>query len=336
MNVLLCSVGRRPYLVEWFKEAQVSTGANGLVIAADADPLAPSQALADAFELAPLAADPDYPSWLLETLEKHDIDLAVSVNDFELSKWAELPEGSAFDALLRLTPELQNIAEDKLQMHRALSAAGVSVPNTWLLSEVLREPDLVADEPELVVKGRYGSGSRGLRFTTPEHLHRVAKEAFRDVTDSVGASVDSFEDAVDLVVVQPRIEGQEYGVDVVNDLQGAFAAVLARRKLKMRFGETDQAISVSIERLESMGRTVSDETNHRGLIDTDCIIDEDGVPWLIDLNPRFGGGYPFSHLAGADVPAAYLRWGAQRAAKAFLEYDEGVRAAKAVEVVRVP
>ena len=26
------------------------------------------------------------------------------------------------------------------------------------------------------------------------------------------------------------------------------------------------------------------------------------------MNARFGGGYPFSYLAGADLPSAIIRW----------------------------
>lgn len=335
MNILLCSVGRRPYLIEWFKDAQRSTGSNGLVVAADVDPHAPSQAFADIFELAPPASDPEYPKWLLETLEKYDVDLAISVNDFELSQWAGLPTTAAYESLLRLTPELQAVAEDKLQLRDAMVATGVRVPETWLLRTALDDPSLVSKHEALVLKGRYGSASRGLRVTAPEQLEVDAVEAYKEVTRPDGTRAETFEEALDLFVVQPYVEGQEYGVDVVNDLEGSFVGALVRKKIKMRYGETDQAVSVDAAPFEAPAAVISSVTGHRGLIDTDMIVDHHGVLWLIDLNARFGGGYPISHLAGADVPSAYLVWiGNEGDPDDLLSYDAGVSASKFVGVAR--
>ena len=49
LSVLLASAGRRPYLVEWFREALAKNGVDGLVLLADADRFSPGAALADGF-----------------------------------------------------------------------------------------------------------------------------------------------------------------------------------------------------------------------------------------------------------------------------------------------
>ena len=50
---------------------------------------------------------------------------------------------------------------------------------------------------------------------------------------------------------------------------------------------------------------MSDRTRHIGIWGVDCI-ERDGVLHVLDLNPRFTGDYPFSHLAGANIPRALL------------------------------
>lgn len=333
MNILLTSVGRRPYLVRWFREALADNDLPGRVIAADLDPDAPARAFADDFVVAPRADDEGYQQWLAQTLQDYDIDLAVSINDFELSEWARLPADGKWDALIRLEPEIQDLAEDKLAMNQALEAAGVPTPRTWLGSAA----GLLADG-RYVTKGRFGSASRGLRFAEGRDLTEAIKDAAREVTTRQG--VPAFEqNAVaveDLVVVQRHVEGTEYGLDVVCDLNEEYAGVLARRKIAMRAGETDRAESVAPERFEPIARQIAEAVPHPGTIDVDVIEDAAGDLWVIDINPRFGGGYPLSHLAGARVPSGYVAWRAGlEPAGTWLKTEEGVTAGKYVEAVRV-
>ena len=39
----------------------------------------------------------------------------------------------------------------------------------------------------------------------------------------------------------------------------------------------------------------------------DVFVTEDAV-YVLELNARFGGGYPFSHLAGVNLPKAIIKW----------------------------
>lgn len=334
-TILLSSAGRRPYLVRWFREALAMNGITGRMIVADVNPRCPARAVADSFVLAPRVTDPAYEGWLRSTVDASDARLALSVNDFELSTWAALESPPA--ALVALDGPMQRVVEDKLSLAEAVRAAGVDVPRTWLAPEVLDAADFQPDGAEaFVVKSRFGSGSVGLRFADRGELAGAIAAASTDVLDRVGARVDDDRRALEHVIVQERIRGTEFGVDVVDDLEGRYAGCFARRKLSMRHGETDQAVTVDPSPFAAGAAALASLTHHRGLIDTDVIVDRDGRAWLIDVNPRFGGGYPFSHVAGAHAPAAMVAWALGREVEpGWLESRPGVVSAKSIDVVEV-
>lgn len=332
MNILVASGGRRPYLTRWFKEALTANNVEGSVVVADLDPYSPSQSEADAFFNAPRVSDPSYVPWLRHILEAQSIDLAVSINDFELSVWSSLYLKFGFDSLLTLSSEKQEIAEDKFSMGTALFEGEVPAPTTVLASQ-LSAVDLQGD---FVVKGRFGSGSRGLGFASADDIETAIDGATREVTDPSGLHPETLQDAMDLIVVQPLVPGQEYGLDVVNDLDGKFVTVLARKKIAMRGGETDKAMTVDPSPFRDVAQALSAVTQHRGLIDVDVIQDPSGQIHVIDVNPRFGGGYPFSHVAGADIPAAYVAWSLGRRPRyEWLTAKARVFASKYVDVATV-
>ncbi len=344
MNILLSSVGRRPYLVRWFRDALAANGVDGRVVAADLDPLSPSRAFADDFVSAPAVTDPGYRDWLGTLLNDRGIGLAVSINDFELSEWAHLPDAPEWKPLVRLSSESQRLVEDKYVMSTTFAASGPPVPRTWLGSDAdaaVEELRAAGRNPGFVVKGRFGSASRGLRFSEADGLATAVIAATAEVTTRQGQPVLEQDevDPRDLVIVQERIRGPEFGLDVVNDLDGNYATVLARRKIAMRAGETDRAETVSAAPFEQVARDVTAAIGHAGSVDVDVMVDDAdplAVAHVIDVNPRFGGGYPFSHLAGARVPHAYVAWAAgTQVAGEWLSSEDGVTGAKFVEAARI-
>ncbi len=44
-----------------------------------------------------------------------------------------------------------------------------------------------------------------------------------------------------------------------------------------------------------------------GNLDCDLIVENEDI-YLLEMNPRFGGGYPFMHFAGANLPLAITEW----------------------------
>ena len=66
----------------------------------------------------------------------------------------------------------------------------------------------------------------------------------------------------------------------------------------MRAGETDQAQILNKNKYDIFSKKISSVFRHVGNLDCDVIEDNSGRLFLIDLNPRFGGGYPFTHESG--------------------------------------
>ena len=63
----------------------------------------------------------------------------------------------------------------------------------------------------------------------------------------------------------------------------------------------------NIPDLEETGFRIGEALGH--ICNLDCDIFESGGRfYLLEMNPRFGGGYPFSHMAGANYPAAIVAW----------------------------
>ncbi|MFS0703556.1 ATP-grasp domain-containing protein [Cellulomonas sp. 179-A 9B4 NHS] len=330
-NVLISSAGRRNYLVSWFREATRRAG--GRTVVADADPYAPARADADAFAALPPITSDEYGPAFAQVCAKHEIGLAISVNDHELAHWSTMDRteiAAAGTLVLALDASAQRLAEDKLVMARELSSRGVPVPTT------VSGADAGGAATDVVIKSRFGSGSDLIAFSAPTSAADEASRLSARARDRLNRRVDDPRAALDALVVQERKVGQEYGVDVVNDLDGEFVGVLARRKIRMRGGETDQAETVDPTRFVALARALSRTLRHRGLIDCDVIEAGDGSLWLIDVNPRFGGGYPFNHVAGADVPSLYLHWLTSTApASHLLDYAPGVVASKHVDIAVV-
>ena len=118
---------------------------------------------------------------------------------------------------------------------------------------------------------------------------------------------EATQDREQCVIVQKKIEGQEYGLDVINDLNRNYQTTIVKRKIAMRAGETDCAQIENIPELKALGEQLSKALGHIANLDVVVFL-ENGNPYVLEMNARFGGGYPFSHLAGVDLPQAIVNW----------------------------
>ena len=137
------------------------------------------------------------------------------------------------------------------------------------------------------------------------------------------------------ILIQQKLNGPEYGMDIVNNLDQEYFTTVVRKKLSMRAGETDKAISVIDQSFLDIGAKIAANLKHIGNLDCD-VFEHNGELYVLELNPRFGGGYPFSHEAGMNTIQAYLAWlSNEKLDITFNQYQDGLVFSKCDRLIRI-
>jgi carbamoyl-phosphate synthase large subunit len=336
INVLLTCAGRRNYLVGYFREALAGRGE---ILAADLSASAPAMHEADRAFLVPPITDPDYIETLLRICRENQVRLVLSLNDLELPILAR--HRHRFEAVgataVVSSADVIDLCFDKLQTARFVEEIGLSTPRTFATLEEARQ---AVSRGELtfptVIKPRWGTASIGNDYpASMEELEMGWHLGRLRLLRSFLAGVSSA-DEERCFLIQEKLPGVEYNLDIVNDLQGRHVKTFVRRKIAMRVGEgAVQAVTVDDPVLEEIGRRISEGLGHVGILDCDIFVEGEKYT-VIDLNPRFGGSYPFTHMAGADIPAVLIAWAlGEPVDPAWLRAAPGVASAKCDRVVRI-
>lgn len=304
-NILFTCAGRRTYLLKYFKE---QLGDDGEIIGADMQLSAPALSAADIKEQVPAVYADNYIDCVLDICRRHNIKAVISLNDLELPILAANREQFEAEGVTPVVSrqEVIDICFDKYRTAEYVASIGLNTPLTFVnidkAKEAIAEGRLVFP---LVLKPRWGSGSIGIEFVNDmDELDEVYAMLLNKVKKSILATVSQGDE---YILIQEKIEGQEYGLDVMNDLNGNNRGVSVKKKLAMRAGETDKAQTIDNAEIRAIGQTLGQNLKHVGNLDVD-VFEKDGKYYVLELNPRFGGGFPFSYEAGVNFPKAIIEW----------------------------
>lgn len=306
MNVLLTSVGRRAYMVKYFKEV---LGAEGQVHVCNSDNKSIAFKYADKKVISPLIYDDNYIPFLVGYCKENKIDIIVSLFDIDLLMLAK--HKKEFQDLgtnvIVSSPEIIEICNDKWMTYEFLTTNGFNAPKSFLkIEDVMKNIEEGALSYPIIVKPRYGCGSISVEIAyDKEDLKYLTKKANQEIT----TSYLKYESAVteDKIIYQECLKGQEYGADIINDLNGNMQNIIVRKKIAMRSGETDIAELVDEPIIRDELKRLGSITKHIANMDCDVFLVDD-KPYILEMNARFGGGYPFSHMGGCNLPQAIVNW----------------------------
>ena len=282
MNILILSVGTRNKIIQYFKR---ELAGRGNVIVTDMTEIAPAIYEADKHYKVTRITDEGYVDSILDICKKENISAVLSLIDPELSLLAE--NSDRFSEMgvkvIGSSYELCEMALDKMQMYEWLRTHGYNCARSYVDKDLFYA-DLERGEVSFPVFVKPVRGSASIA---------INKVCEKETLEQLWAHNDN-------LMIQEYLDGQEIGADCYIDMiSGETVSVFTKKKLLMRAGETDKAVSFKDEKLFSLIEKFISECGWRGQIDID-IFDVNGEYYISEVNPRFGGGYPHAYECGCN------------------------------------
>lgn len=275
-NILITSAGRRGVLVRIFKRE-----APGQVFATDLRPeLSSACQLADGSFAVPRVTDADYLPRLIEICERNSIGLIVPTIDTELLLLAENRE--RLPSVVISDPALVRICRDKRKTHDFFVERGLGTPEIF-------DP-LATDRFPLFAKPFDGSCS--------VNTHTI--HAKSDLTPALLAD----KKLIFLDYLSPD-EHDEYTIDLYYEREGNLKCLVPRLRLETRGGEVSKGRTSWAPEFETLRQQLLKVEGARGCLTSQFFRNRaTGELSGIEINPRFGGGFPLTDGAGAN----FAKW----------------------------
>lgn len=282
-NVLVLSAGRRVELVHAFQQALQLRFPGAKVFTTDLRPeLSAACQIADQAFKAPRVTTPEYIDFLLDICTQNNIGLVVPTIDTELQVLADNRE--KFESygvnLIISSPELIAACRDKRKTAETYASLNITQP------EIYDREGIVFP---CFCKPYDGSCSIGaLPVYTPDMLTQ-----------------DLLDNEKNMFMELIGKEYSEYTIDIYYDRNGKLRCLVPRERIEVRGGEVSKGATRKNYVYDYLRKRFEGLKGARGCITAQVFANPDNESIkALEINPRFGGGYPLSHAAGAD----YAEW----------------------------
>lgn len=286
-NIIITSAGQRVALVRDFKETLVRFYAEAKVFTTDMNPeLAPAAYVSDGCFEVLRVTDENYISQLLDICKKNEIGMIVPTIDTELLVLAENKKWFNDNDIIVCVSDLDfiKVCRDKRNTGDFLEKHNIRVP---------KAVDKYNPTFPLFAKPYDGSLSTNL------HYIKNAEELTQDILDDPKLLFMEYID---------KETYKEYTIDMYYGTDNCVKCIVPRERIKIRAGEINKGRTVKCPLMDYIKERLD---KIEGCIGCICIqvffnpLTEDVVG--IEINPRFGGGYPQSYAAGGNYPEMLIK-----------------------------
>lgn len=284
MNILITSAGQRVSLVKSFQKELTDIDEKAKVFTADFNPmLAPACHISDGFFSVPKVTDEEYISQLLKNCLDNDIKLIIPTIDTELNILSTNISEFEKNGIQVVVSDASFIKKcrDKRKTNELFEKYGIDTP-TQFDQDNLEFP--------VFVKPYDGSRSEGI-FTAFEPSD--IKDEHIDNKKLMYMEYISDEDY------------DEFTIDCYYDKNSTLKCVVPRKRILVRAGEVNKGVTKKNIIVDEFTKKLAKLEGARGCLTIQVFLHKTkDIMKGIEINPRFGGGYPLTYLSGAN----YTKW----------------------------
>jgi len=251
---------------------------SGEIISTDMNPLSAGLYLADHGYVVPAADDSGFFTSIIKIIQENDIEIILPTSGFDIVPYSQNKEKLRNMGVTAVISDYNVIKSciDKLKFYDLLK-------NQFKLPFTSSEISEFDSFP-CIIKPIFGKGSKNVFLcNNHEELVQVASK-------------------YDGMLVQEYLPGVEYTIDVMSDLNGQALFAIPRERIEINSGICSKGRIVNNKQLMQISM---DLANCLGLIGPSCVqmkLDGEGIPKILEVNPRMGGATIMATYAGVNFP----------------------------------
>lgn len=234
---------------------------NNIIVHCTNNKYVPSLSKADYFKISPNISSDEYVNFILEYCVKNNIDIVIPLLDIDVLKLSKFHFNFSQIGVRLFSPEYKysKLSFDKSLFYIFCKSHNIKTPKLYNLENCVFPS---------IIKPKCGFGSKNTFVVNNKN------ELFR------------FYDS-DVHIIQEYIQGFEYNVNCYNGI------ACSVKKMSMFNGETEICEVIDDYFLKETSLKILSIFGNKSILDIDYMED-----YIIDVNPRFGGVYPFCHYSG--------------------------------------
>lgn len=282
MNILITSAGQRVSLVRAFQKELKKLFPESKVYTVDLNPvLAPACHVSDGYKSVGAITNKNYIQELLDACKEWSIKLIIPTIDTELLVLSSNKSLFLDKGITLVVSDFTFVEKcrDKRIINQFFMDNGIEIPKVV---------DKLNPTFPLFIKPYDGSLSKDIYIInnkselTAYHLSSP-KLMFMEYINT--------------------LEYDEYTVDAYYDINGELKCAVPRKRIFIRSGEISKGVTSNNEIVRCLKSKLFKIAGAVGCLTIQFFFNSKTKRIVgIEINPRFGGGYPLSYLAGANFP----------------------------------